>query len=68
MIRTGKSLDVDGVWKVSQLFPHLQSLIAKYQDLFNKTYNDETMTLFADNGPAGLFIRLPEEIDSTQYI
>ena len=35
MIRCGLSLDVDGVWKVSQLLPNLQELIAKYPENFN---------------------------------
>jgi hypothetical protein len=35
MIRCGLSLDVDGVWKVSQLLPNLQELIRKYPENFN---------------------------------
>ena len=34
MIRSGMALDVDGIWTVHQLFPHLQELIAKHEPYF----------------------------------
>ncbi|KAE9142817.1 hypothetical protein PF001_g12367 [Phytophthora fragariae] len=34
MIRCGLSLDVDGKWRVEQLFSHLQEIIRKYPDEF----------------------------------
>ena len=30
MIRCGLSLDIDGIWRRQQLFPHLQDIIIKY--------------------------------------
>lgn len=34
MIRCGMALDVDGSWNVTQLFPHLQELVAKHREYF----------------------------------
>jgi hypothetical protein len=34
MIRCGMSLDVDGVWRCEQLFPHLQEIIAEHPNQF----------------------------------
>lgn len=34
MIRCGLSLGVDGTWKPSQLFPHLQVIISKFPEHF----------------------------------
>ena len=41
MIRTGSSLDVDGTWKVEQIFSHLQDIIAAYPENFNDMDPDE---------------------------
>lgn len=35
MIRCGLCLDLNGIWQVSQLYPHLQEIIRKYPDDFN---------------------------------
>ncbi|KAG6949425.1 hypothetical protein JG688_00014633 [Phytophthora aleatoria] len=37
MICCGCSLDVDGVWRVKQLNPHLQELIKKYPAEFSRS-------------------------------
>ena len=34
MIRSGMSLAIDGTWNIHQLFPHLQDIIEKYQQIF----------------------------------
>jgi hypothetical protein len=34
MIRCGLSLDVDGVWRVEQFFPHLQEIISEHRRHF----------------------------------
>ena len=59
MIRTGQSLDLDGVWREKQLFPHLQELINKHRDLYNSVLSDRNQTLFGDNGSAGMFVDTP---------
>lgn len=41
MIRTGLSLDVDGVWRVEQLYPELQQIVEKYHEEFNGKVVDE---------------------------
>nr|KAE8934151.1 hypothetical protein PF009_g15863 [Phytophthora fragariae] len=41
MIRCGLSLDVDGVWRVEQLYPHLQEIIKKYPGEFDKPSQKE---------------------------
>ena len=34
MIRCGMALNVDGLWSVNQLFPHLQDIVAKHLQYF----------------------------------
>ena len=34
MIRCGLSKDWNGLWRVSQLFPHLQNIVKKHQEYF----------------------------------
>ena len=34
MIRSGMSLAIDGTWSIIQLFPHLQVIVGKYQQIF----------------------------------
>ena len=34
MIRSGMSLALDGSWSVEQLFPHLQEIVGKYEQIF----------------------------------
>ncbi|KAF1790076.1 hypothetical protein GQ600_21878 [Phytophthora cactorum] len=43
MIRCGCSLDVDGVWRVKQLYPHLQELIKKYPAEFAGSNKNRTL-------------------------
>jgi len=41
MIRCGMALDLNGQWRVSQLFPHFQNIIAKHKEYFEgKSVND----------------------------
>lgn len=35
MIRCGLALDTDGIWRVEQLFPHLQTIVNKYRANFD---------------------------------
>ena len=35
MIRCGLALDIDGTWRIDQLFRHLQEIIARYQQYFD---------------------------------
>ncbi len=35
MIRCGLALGIDGTWNVQQLFPHLQEIVAKYEQHFH---------------------------------
>ena len=35
MIRSGLSLDVDGIWRIEQLFPHLQEIIHEHHRHFD---------------------------------
>ena len=35
MIRCGLSLDVDGIWRIEQPFPHLQEIIHEHRRHFN---------------------------------
>ena len=37
MIRSGLSLDIDGVWRVEQLYDHLQITVSKYPNNFRGT-------------------------------
>ena len=34
MIRSDMSLAIDGTWSILQLFPHLQVIVGKYQQIF----------------------------------
>ena len=34
MIRCGLALDRDGTWSISQLFPHLQDIVARHRKYF----------------------------------
>ena len=35
MIQCGLALDIDGTWRINQLFPHLQEIIAMHQQYFD---------------------------------
>ena len=35
MIRCGLALDIDGTWRINQLFLHLQEIIARHEQYFD---------------------------------
>ena len=35
MIRCGLALDIDGTWRIDQLFPHVQEIITRHQQYFD---------------------------------
>ena len=37
MIGSGMALNLNGEWEVCQLFPHLQAIVAKYNEKFQGT-------------------------------
>lgn len=35
MIRCGLARNLNGLWEVEQMFPHLQQIVPKYEENFN---------------------------------
>lgn len=45
MIRCGMALNINGVWEETQLFPHLQNIVAKYRENFEGKSVEDSMDL-----------------------